>query len=356
MHSRIEAYDIARALAIFGMVFVNFRLACESDTGSPLLLQIVSAMEGRASALFVVLAGIGISLMSQNARHSGNAQQKKAFRINILRRAFLLIIIGLAYTPIWPADILHFYGFYFITAIPLLFVSDRVLVITMLAVPVIFIALLSVFDYSTAWNFETLEYADFWSVAGMMRHIFFNGFHPVFPWLVFLLLGLIVGRQDLSVNSKRRKIMLFALLSWLGTELLSKKLLSLLHHQLSQEDLFALVGTNAMPPMPLYLLAAGSLALVIICLCIEWAQHQPDNVFVKCLASTGKMSLSLYIAHVILGMGLLEVFGLLPGASVEVAALAALLFCASAIIASQWWARRIGTGPLELIFKRLVGN
>ena len=46
------------------------------------------------------------------------------------------------------------------------------------------------------------SYAGFWTPWGMIRHLFFNSFHPVFPWTAFLLAGMWLGWQD-SAFQKR---------------------------------------------------------------------------------------------------------------------------------------------------------
>jgi uncharacterized membrane protein YeiB len=356
MPTRIIGFDVARALAVFGMVFVNFRLACEAETGNALLLVLISSMEGRASALFVVLAGIGLAILRQASERKGSPHAGRQSKIKLARRAVLLIILGLAYTPIWPADILHFYGFYFLAAIPLLFANNRQLWFAIIGVNVAFCLLFLFLDYNSGWNFETLHYKDFWSAPGMIRHIFFNGFHPVLPWLSFLLLGLWLGKQPLQDRAFRLRIGGIALLFWLGNELISRLHIETLPAEACSEDLLAVFGPTAMPPIPPYILAAGSLAVVLVCLCIELCLRWPKAKLLLALATTGRMSLSLYVAHVLLGMAVLEAMGLLPGANIETATLAALLFCAGAIIACHHWANRFGTGPLEKVFKKLAGS
>ena len=54
-----------RALAIVGMIIVNFTLAL-GQNGNPFLVDLSKLFIGKASALFVVLAGVGITLMTKN--------------------------------------------------------------------------------------------------------------------------------------------------------------------------------------------------------------------------------------------------------------------------------------------------
>ena len=66
---RIIGYDLARALAVFGMVVVNFKIVKGAeDNGPAWLVSLVGLLSGRAAATFVVLAGIGISLLTQKPR------------------------------------------------------------------------------------------------------------------------------------------------------------------------------------------------------------------------------------------------------------------------------------------------
>ena len=69
MKKRILGYDIARALAIIGMVIVNFKIVMGADEHGPhWLLSFASLFEGRAAATFVVLAGVHVRSSRAAAR------------------------------------------------------------------------------------------------------------------------------------------------------------------------------------------------------------------------------------------------------------------------------------------------
>ena len=70
MQERITGFDFARALALLGMILVNFKMAMNAETGSNILLSFTTLLQGRASALFVILAGIGVTLIIKRARFS----------------------------------------------------------------------------------------------------------------------------------------------------------------------------------------------------------------------------------------------------------------------------------------------
>jgi uncharacterized membrane protein YeiB len=63
--SRILAYDLARSLALLGMVAINFWVFMENGEKCPNWLEaVLCIMQGKAAATFVVLAGAGISLLT----------------------------------------------------------------------------------------------------------------------------------------------------------------------------------------------------------------------------------------------------------------------------------------------------
>lgn len=362
MQQRIEGYDLARALAVFGMVVVNFKLVMGAAEGSTVLGPWLSTsagwLEGRAVATFVILAGVGVTLLSRRAVADGDPRSILRARLRLLRRAFLLVVVGLSYAPIWPADILHFYGLYFVAGALLLTASNRTLWIAAGGFVAGFVVLLMCFDYTTAWDFTTLEYADFWTAEGMVRHLFFNGFHPVFPWTAFLLVGMWLGRLPLADAAVRRRLGAWAALVWGLTELVSQGLVAYglrTWTNLPADDVRALFGTEPMPPMPQYLLAGGGLAVVVIVVCLEVSQRWPESPWLRPFYATGKLSLTLYVAHVILGMGTLEALGRLHDQSIEVALFSALVFCCAGTLFATLWLRRFDSGPLEWVFRRLAG-
>ena len=59
---RLDGLDLARYVAFVGMVIVNFKIAMGAESDGGYLSLITSALEGRAAATFVVLAGIGLGL------------------------------------------------------------------------------------------------------------------------------------------------------------------------------------------------------------------------------------------------------------------------------------------------------
>ena len=167
MSIRIIGYDFARAIAIFGMVVVNFKIVMSAQNDRLLwLVKLVGLVDGRAAATFVVLAGVVISLRTQKSRTEGDKRERAKDRLTLLKRAGFLFVIGLLYTSFWPADILHFYGIYIAVAALLLNTRSRWLWVLTGSLVLMFAIALFVFDYDQGWDWGSLTYQGFYAGVG----------------------------------------------------------------------------------------------------------------------------------------------------------------------------------------------
>jgi uncharacterized protein len=357
--TRLVGLDIARALAVFGMVIVNFKIAMGAEAnGADWLVDITSILSGRAAALFVILAGIGMSLLSKRAREEKDLELLAKNRSSLLRRAAALFVFGLLFTPIWPADILHFYGVYIAIGALMLQVPNQRFTHGILLLMLAFPIMLATMDYSTEWTWETLHYEGFWTPFGFVRHLFFNGFHPVIPWLAFLLLGMRLGRADLSSSTTQLSMFRWGVGVAFVVELHSHffyGVFTMADRPVDPEIAQAVFGTEPMPPMPLYMLAAASWAIATIAICLHLGQRFGQSKLSKALSATGQLALTLYVAHVVLGLGILEAIDRLENQTLEFSVLAALTFCIVGIAFATIWLTRLKRGPLEIILRKLSG-
>lgn len=358
MKKRVIGYDLARALAVFGMVVVNFKIVMGAEQNGPAwLVDLVGLLDGRAAATFVVLAGAGLSLLSQKGRTLGDRDRLAQDRRTLLKRALFLFIVGLLYTPIWPADILHFYGVYIAIAAFLLAAPARQLWSHSGVLVLAFVVLFFTLNYDQGWDWKMLDYDSFWTPIGMVRHLFYNGFHPVIPWLAFLLVGNVLGRQDMSDPTIRRRVFVWGAGVAVIAEAVSWILIRTLSPGVSladQEAIIAIFGTAPMPPMPLYMLAGSGTACAIIAASIALGEHYEGAVWLRPFVATGQLALTLYVAHVILGMGTLEAIGRLANQTLAFSLLASMVFCAAGVVFAHLWRKRFKRGPLEAIMRTLT--
>lgn len=355
---RTTGYDLARAAAIFGMVIVNFKIVMGAEHNGPdWLVSLVGLLNGRAAATFVVLAGVGLSLLSRKAHQLDDSDQLARDRLTLLKRALFLFVVGLLSTPLWPADILHFYGVYIAVGAFLLATPVRRLSAYSGALVLAFAIMVFTLDYEQGWDWQTLEYDGFWTPVGMVRHLFFNGFHPVVPWLAFLLVGMILGRFDMRKSDVWRRVFVCGAGVAMAAECVSRFLIRTASSGMGQADqdvVSAVFGTGPMPPMPLYMLAGGGTAVAVIGLMVGLGERYGEARWMRPFVATGQLALTLYVAHVVLGMGLLEALGRLENQTLPFAVLAASAFCGAGVIFAFLWRRRFRRGPLEAVMRALT--
>lgn len=354
-NERIAGLDLARAMAIIGMIIVNYKLAMGAQDAGPNWLRMATELfEGRASALFVILAGIGVSLMTAKARTSGNEELLKASRKTLCRRAAFLFVAGIGLLGIgWSADILHYYAVFIALSALLLRLSDKKLLGWMIVILTTTYLQLLYFDYSYGWSADYHEYAGLWTWPGFVRNLLFNGFHPLFPWLAFFLLGLWLGRKDWLIRKETRgRLLVIAASIAVVTELCSGLLVRKLSPGLGAEAAQALFGSKPMPPNLIYVFASAAWALTVLVLCIEFAEQRKGRKPLQILLTTGQLSLTHYVAHVIIGLVPLQLLGVLENGSVVLSTIHACLFYAAAVAFSVYWKKRHNRGPLELLMRK----
>ena len=357
MKKRLIGIDVARALAVFGMIIVNFKVVF-GDAGNTELKNLAQLFDGKAAATFVVLAGVGLALMTNSAYKNSDREKLKLSKSRIVKRALFLFVVGLSYIWIWPADILHFYGIYMLFTLMFINRVPKQTLIASIIIIFLFPFLLLLFNYETGWNFETLAYAHFWSIDGFFRNLFYNGFHPVIPWAAFMLFGLWFGRQNLYNSQFVKKALWVGSLVFIGVQAFSFFIIKVLSQGDTQvsEDLTALLGTNPMPPMPIYMINGIAISVVVISACILLANRFENNKITKALHKTGQLALSFYVAHVVIGMGLIETLIDKPLGtySITFSLFYALIFSGCCILFAVIWLRFKTQGPLEWVMRKMT--
>lgn len=357
MKKRIVGIDVARALAVIGMIIVNFKIVL-GDNGLNWIKYIVNIFDGKAAATFVVLAGIGLALMTNTAIKNNDKEKLKIARIRIVKRAIFLFLIGTSYISIWPADILHFYGIYMLITVLFLTSSKKNILLSGVLLIIVYPILMLFWDYETGWNFNSLAYQDLWTVNGFIRNLFYNGFHPVIPWAAFMLIGYWFGKQDLNNSKFVKKAFWISSAIFTGIQLLSYTIILILSegNYETKKVLTDILGTHPMPPLPLYMFNGITIAITIISACILIAKRFEKNIIIDALNKTGQLALTFYVAHVIIGMGIVETISPEKTGtySVEFSLIYALVFSLLCILFAVIWRKYKNSGPLESLMRKLT--
>jgi len=357
MKQRIIGIDVARALAVIGMIIVNFKVVL-GENGLPWIKSFASVFDGKAAAIFVVLAGVGLALMTNSAINHKDAAKIKIARIRIAKRALFLFILGISYITIWPADILHFYGIYMAIIMVLLSCKERTILISGISIIIAYPIIITFLNYETGWNFNTLDYQDFWTFKGFMRNLFFNGFHPVIPWTAFMLFGYWFGKQDLHNDKFVKKTFWMSTIIFISIQVVSYLSISILSegNQEAALELTEIFGTKPMPPLPIYMFNGIAIAFAIISAFILVAKKFENSLIIDALNKTGQLALTFYVAHVIIGMGIIEVIdpSKVGNYSIEFSVGYAILFSLLCILFAVMWRKYKKYGPLEWLMRKLT--
>lgn len=193
---RIVGLDVARCVALVGMIATHVLVAVDED-GVTFVQQLAG---GRASALFALLAGVSLALMTGGASPV-RGREREAVVGGLIVRALVVAAIGMALGDLGSgiAVILTYYGLLFLLGLPFLGMRARALAILsggwLLVVPVLSHLLrphLPEPSYASP-NLETL--ANPWQ---LLTELTFTGYYPVVAWMAYLLAGMAIGRVDLS--------------------------------------------------------------------------------------------------------------------------------------------------------------
>ncbi len=340
------------------MIIVNFKIVL-GENGLTWVKSLASAFDGKAAATFVVLAGVGLAMMTNSALSNNDRQKIKAVRIKIAKRAFFLFIMGLSYIVIWPADILHFYGVYMLAMLLLLTSNEKAILLSAISLVLVYPLLLIIWNYETGWDFYTLDYLDFWSLDGFIRNLFLNGFHPAIPWTAFMLFGFWFGKQDLNNDRFIKRAFWVSSIAFVTIQILSQLIVFILSagNQQTASDLTEIIGTNPMPPLPIYMFTGMAISISILSACIIIGKRFSTNKILLALHKTGQLALTFYVAHVVIGMAIIEAINpeRMGNYPVEFSVGYAVVFSLLCMWFATFWLKSRENGPVEWIMKKIIG-
>jgi len=223
---RILSIDILRGFSLTGMVVCHFMLEYGNTqaTESPLYFIMNHALGDFGAVWFLLL--VGVSQVVSGERRKGMSefnQMKKAF----LRGAYVfasgLLMALLAWGPknMWNWDILTLIGSAYFVLYFCRFLPSWLIILVSAAVVLITPWLRGTVAFMADWGGEFLqtpvisdylpgilvepvnEYQPSWLLSEMMRGYFLSGFFPIFPWLVFPLIGFVIGRRIVGKQMKQ---------------------------------------------------------------------------------------------------------------------------------------------------------
>jgi uncharacterized membrane protein len=202
--TRLAGIDAARGLALLGMMATHLLPTFESDANmTPTWIGLT--FSGRAAALFAVLAGIGLALSTGKQRPLEGTDLTAARR-GIAMRALVIAVVGLALggLEVNVAVILVHYAVLFLCILPFIGLRLKALcawaAVWIVGSPLLAFLLrpwLMAADPPLQLN-RNPGWEDLSTPAQLLGDLFLTGYYPVFQWISYLLVGLVIGRLSLS--------------------------------------------------------------------------------------------------------------------------------------------------------------
>ena len=372
--------DALRGLALMGIALANFPefalwtfLSSEQQAAMPTayideivrFLQYL-VVDGKFYSIFSILFGIGFSLIME--RHG--------LRL-FVRRMLILVIIGFLHLMfIWSGDILLLYAVGGLLLTLMIGLSDKslfILALSLIMIPVGLDALIEFggFDfpepfYQAWWNKAEALGINEANFASWLRDA--NSYGQMFA---FLVQGAYERLWEFVEGHRLPKVVGLFILGYLASKhrlyarLQDLPLLKALYWSVSiglpTSLLYAWSATSGHPwgltvHSLLYAVSVIPLAIVfIIGICLLYLQS-PKSVVFRWLAAPGRMALSCYISHSLIGILLFYGLGFGLGTSLGLVyiELIALVVFFIQIIVCRIWLNYFRFGPLEWLWRMLT--
>ncbi|MER7821387.1 DUF418 domain-containing protein [Streptomyces sp. NPDC096097] len=372
---RLAGVDAVRGLAVLGMFAVHVGPGPEPRGAGYLLV----AADGRAPALFTLLAGFSLVLAQRGSdparRPAGWARRWRP----LLIRCALLAVLGLLLASLWPGIlvILAFFAVYFLAAEPFTRLSTPVLTAvagaSVVVGPLLSFLLGPVFGYEVSGRGLVPEAGDLasWSGPGrVLLELLLTGAYPLATYFPYVLVGMALARLcDVRVRSVARRMAVWGTVAavagygsaWLASHVFGarQRLLETIavHHPqaLSAADPVRevlggqygavpstswvwLLVADPYSQTPLETLGNAGVGCALVGLCALAARHGTGARLLRPLTLLGAMALSAYVVHALV----------LAGPAHGAASWSAWLAFSAAALGLTWaWQRIWADSPLR---------
>lgn len=344
--SRILGIDVARAIAMLGMVIVHY---VPSDGSRSIIDALATLPSGRSISLFVVLGGVGASMLAARS----NTPDR-----DLLFRAAILLPLGFILQELttWIAIILQAYALFFLLAPIFRRWSDRALLWSAVVVAI-----------AGTWTYQVIAPAlpGYESVGELLRNpptlawsLLFNGYYPFFPIASFFLFGMWVGRLDLRSERVARLLAGAGTALGLGAALLAVGLVKVFAIDTatfeaeaeSSFNLARILDVSAHSEMLAWIISAAgsSVAVLGIALLVTPRLAALQIPF----AALGQLALTFYAFQAVLVRVVPDPDTVSIGRNFATVGVMYFGFMSFAV----FWKRRFRVGPLEALLRLRSGS
>jgi uncharacterized membrane protein len=309
---RLVGVDVARCLALLGMVSTHV-LVPNTSEGEITWTQDLAG--GRASALFAVLAGVSLALLS-GRRTPPTGQARRVAVRSLAVRALLIAAIGLTLGHLESgiAVILTYYGLMFLLALP--FLGLRAPWLALLSA--VWLVVVPVLSHQLRPELPAPRGANpAWDQLSepslLLGELLLTGYYPALPWLAYLFAGMAIGRSDVARRTLQAGLLVGGTLLAVAATRVSDALTAdrFSERELAEfgfgmygttptdsSDYLLLVAPHSSTPFDLAQTIGSSVAVIGGCLLLLSLLPPPGVRGMAVLFGAGTMTLSLYSLHV----------------------------------------------------------
>ncbi|KUG59519.1 DUF418 domain-containing protein [Nesterenkonia jeotgali] len=333
------ALDAARGLAVIGMIAIN-----TGPRGDDELLEMIYRIPyGRASLLFVLLGGIGLSLMTRRSLLQGAPLPW----VSLVWRCALLLLGGLALQELDHdvAVILQIYALLILFSLPLLRTTGRTLLLvaatSALVGPLIWI----MGQIYTDGEFDRDPVAVSDSPWEIFTGIVVTGPYPLIVWGAPFVFGIWLGRQNLTDPRISTRLIIWGAVAAVAAHLASIALVELFGEPTSHLAWQRLLSSVAHSQMPLWVIGGAGSAVFVLGVCLKirvWSRPLTSP-----LVFLGQLALTAYVGHL-----LVLAFIVRPGPDTLAQGMLATTGTVLALMVfASLWRWRFNRGPLEVLLR-----
>jgi uncharacterized protein len=350
---RLAGPDVVRAVALIGVVVMNYHGYLilkdgRGDVGDGWAAELFDPWGGplttRFAAAFVLVAGVGVTLLTR--RSVTQPERVTEMRWRLVRRGVLLYTGGLLLDEIWPGTIIPYYGAMFVLGAAMFTWRGRWIALAGVAAALAGSAI-------RIWRFRQAEagLSTSWltspgdgSVRDYVFGLFVNGTHPLLPWFAFFCAGMLLGRV-LETSWWRVTVAGLGLALYGGALAVSSVA--------STDFTDMALSTRPLDRGVVYVASALGTALLAYAV-VDWLAGR-FPVATDPLRRAGQLTLTLYLAHVVVFNLVVDWLEWVEPAGLDVALVFSLGFWTVAIAAAVFWHRRFGRGPAERVYRAFGG-
>lgn len=363
MSTRYRSLDVTRAIALVGVVALNYHGYLNGSeafrpTHPSLFDRAFSPLTGilttRFAATFVLVAGIGMTLFVAGEGRELNETARR--RLVLLRRGAALFGVGAVLQWIWPGTILFYYGAYFLIGSLIVTWRTRTLIILATVVTLASATL-------AGWRGNRLLGGDAtrWlsppvnSPRNLLIRTFTDYTHPVVPWIVFVIAGIVIGRHMRRLTTWRGRLMVTSAVMLVGAHVL--RTLVWPNQFVTSGDIVqrVIVSTDPYDRAIGYVVSTLAVALLAFGLISLICERFTESDALAALANVGSMSLTLYFGHVFFFNVIVKQLRLVGPDGLGAALLLTHVYVVPAFAFASWWRSTFGAGPAERAY-RLIGG